>query len=171
MAAVAAIVWDEWASSCQAETLEISILLLPRAALMLGKASADPHCSTESNNFRWIGPCWGLKGKGVDAVTPAGLLSSSTSLNIYFSFTGSTQIEGGDVNQTPLIDCLDRPGLSGPVTTQAWVPAPLAAVQKGMSLIWEVKTQTALTFCWKKFSVLSGQILPHLKRLSRAQSN
>lgn len=37
MVAVAAIVWVEWASSCQAETLEISILLLPRAALMLGK--------------------------------------------------------------------------------------------------------------------------------------
>lgn len=37
MAAAAVIVWDEWASSCQAETPEISILFLPRAALMLGK--------------------------------------------------------------------------------------------------------------------------------------
>lgn len=74
----------------------------------------------------------GLKSKRCWCSSPAGLLSSSTSLNIYFSFSGGTQIEGGDVNQTPLIDCLDRPGLSGAVTVQAWVPAPLAAVQKGI---------------------------------------
>lgn len=53
----------------------------------------------------------------------------NTSLNIFFSFIGSTQIEGGDVNQTPLIDSLDRPRLSGPVRRLECLP-PLAVAQK-----------------------------------------
>lgn len=59
-------------------------------------------------------------------------MSSDTSLNIYFSFTRSAQIEGGDVNQTPLIDSLDRPQLPGPVSRVECLPS-LAAVQRRMN--------------------------------------
>lgn len=134
MAAVAEIVWDEWAASCQDQTLEINILLLSLSLSLrfnVVKTSADHRCYRVWYFVMNQASVW-VEGRRCWGSSLAGLLSSDTSLNIYFSFTGSTQIEGGDVNQTPLIDSLDRPGLPGPVSRVECLPS-LAAVQKRMN--------------------------------------